>query len=84
MSLVVKTSASANSECFIFIFYFLFNFFYLQKVKKYRNKRFMGLLIGFIVNKKIKYKQPKKVGQKLINIGNNILKKNLNEINKHL
>jgi 3-deoxy-D-manno-octulosonic-acid transferase len=37
-----------------------------------------------IVNKKIKYKQPKKVGQKLINIGNNILKKNLNEINKHL
>ena len=37
-----------------------------------------------IVNKKIKYKQPKKVRQKLINIGNNILKKNLNEINKHL
>ena len=37
-----------------------------------------------IVNKKIKYKQPKKVGQKLINIGNNILKKNLNEINKYL
>ena len=37
-----------------------------------------------IVNKKIKYKQPKKVRQKLINIGNNILKKNLNEINKYL
>ena len=37
-----------------------------------------------IVNKKIKYEQPKKVGQKLINIGNNILKKNLNEINKYL
>jgi len=37
-----------------------------------------------IVNKKIKYEQPKKVGQKLIHIGNNILKKNLNEINKYL
>ena len=37
-----------------------------------------------IVNKKIKYEQPKKVGQKLIHIGNNILKKNLNEINKYI
>ena len=37
-----------------------------------------------IVNKKIKYEQPKKVGKKLIHIGNNILKKNLNEINKYL
>ncbi len=37
-----------------------------------------------IVNKKIKYKQPLKVNQKLNMIGNNILKKNLNEINKYL
>ena len=37
-----------------------------------------------IVNKKIKYEQPKKVGKKLIHIGNNILKKNLYEINKYL
>ena len=37
-----------------------------------------------IVNKKIKYKQPLKVSKKLNLIGNNILKKNLNEINKYL
>ena len=37
-----------------------------------------------IVNKKIKYKQPSKVSQKLNLIGKNILKKNLNEINKYL
>jgi len=37
-----------------------------------------------IVNKKIKYKQPLKVSQKLNMIGNDILKKNLNEINKYL
>jgi len=37
-----------------------------------------------IVNKKIKYKQPLKVNQKLNMIGNDILKKNLNEINKYL
>ena len=37
-----------------------------------------------IVNKKIKYKQPLKVSNKLNLIGNNILKKNLNEINKYL
>ena len=37
-----------------------------------------------IVNKKIKYKQPLKVSQKLRFMGNNILKKNLNEINKYL
>ena len=37
-----------------------------------------------IVNKKIKYKQPSKVSQKLNLIGQNILKKNLNEINKYL
>ena len=37
-----------------------------------------------IVNKKIKYKQPLKVSQKLNTIGNDILKKNLNEINKYL
>ena len=38
----------------------------------------------FEVNKKIKYKQPLKVSKKLNLIGNNILKKNLNEINKYL
>ena len=37
-----------------------------------------------IVIRKIKYKQPRKVSQKLDFIGNNILKKNLNEINKYL
>ena len=37
-----------------------------------------------IVNKKIKYKQPLKASKKLNLIGNNILKKNLNEINKYL
>jgi len=37
-----------------------------------------------IVNKKIKYKQPLKVSKKLNLIGNNILKQNLNEINKYL
>ena len=37
-----------------------------------------------IVNKKIKYKQPLKVSKKLNLIGNNILKKNINEINKYL
>jgi 3-deoxy-D-manno-octulosonic-acid transferase len=37
-----------------------------------------------IVNKKIKYKQPLKVKQKLNMIGNDIHKKNLNEINKYL
>ena len=37
-----------------------------------------------IVNKKIKYKQPLKVSQKLNMIGNDILNKNLNEINKYL
>ena len=37
-----------------------------------------------IVIKKIKYKQPKKVRQKLNVMGNEILKKNLNEINKYL
>ncbi len=37
-----------------------------------------------IVNKKIKYKQPLKTSKKLNLIGNNILKKNLNEINKYL
>ena len=37
-----------------------------------------------IVNKKIKYKQSLKVSQKLNLIGNNILKKNLNEINKYI
>ena len=37
-----------------------------------------------VVNKKIKYKQPLKVSKKLNLIGNNILKKNLNEINKYL
>jgi len=37
-----------------------------------------------IVIRKIKYKQPLKVSQKLNFIGNDILKKNLNEINKYL
>ena len=37
-----------------------------------------------IINKKIKYKQPIKVSQKLNLLGNNILEKNLNEINKYL
>ena len=37
-----------------------------------------------IVNKKIKYKQPLKASKKLNLIGNDILKKNLNEINKYL
>jgi len=37
-----------------------------------------------IVNKKIKYKQPLKVSQKLNLMGINILKKNLNEINKYI
>ena len=37
-----------------------------------------------IFHKKIKYKQPPKVIQKLNMIGNDILKKNLNEINKYL
>ncbi len=37
-----------------------------------------------IVNKKIKYEQPIKVRKKLIMTGNNILKKNLNEISKYL
>ena len=37
-----------------------------------------------IVNKKIKYQQPLKASKKLNLIGNNILKKNLNEINKYL
>ena len=34
--------------------------------------------------RKIKYKQPQKVEQKLNFIGNEILKKNLKEINKYL
>ena len=42
------------------------------------------LILDKIVNKKIKYRQPLKTSKKLNLIGNNILKKNLNEINKYL
>ena len=37
-----------------------------------------------IINRKIKYKQPTKIIKKLNLIGNDILKKNLIEINKFL
>ena len=37
-----------------------------------------------IINKKIKHRQPLRMSEKLNKIGNDILKKNLNEINKYL
>ena len=58
--------------------------YYMFSKLKISSKINSVLSMKKIINKKIKYKQPPKVIQKLNMMGIDILKKNLNEINKYL